>query len=60
MKEKGAHYLKTNTVVYPNFKCTDDVIFPNQVFVTTINVERINLEFKKLVDEDNMQTSKEG
>ena len=29
MKEKGSHYLETNSVVYPNFKCLDEVIFPN-------------------------------
>ena len=53
MKEKGAHYLELHLVVYPNFKCSDDVIFPNQVFVTTGNVNQIKAEFNKLVEEDN-------
>lgn len=33
MKETCPHYLESNFVVYPNFKCIDDVVFPNQVFV---------------------------
>ncbi|XP_052622678.1 uncharacterized protein LOC128127967 [Lactuca sativa] len=57
--EKGEHYLETNTVVYPNFKCTDDVIFPNQVFVTTGNVENIKPELKKMIEEDNSKTTEE-
>ena len=60
MKEKGAHYLETHSVVYPNFKCTDDVIFPNQVFITTENVDQIKPKFNKLVEEDNKKTSNEG
>ncbi|XP_023733619.1 uncharacterized protein LOC111881461 [Lactuca sativa] len=57
---KGAHFLETNTVVYPNFKCSDDVIFPNQVFVTTGNVENVKPKFKKLVKEDNLKTTYDG
>ena len=49
LSEKGAHYLESNTVVYPIFKCTDDIVFPNQVFVTTGNVENIKPEFKKMI-----------
>ncbi|XP_052624916.1 uncharacterized protein LOC128132402 [Lactuca sativa] len=60
MKEKGSHYLEKSTVVYPNFKCTDDVIFPNQVFVTTGNSDKIKPEFNNLVGEDNKKASKEG
>ncbi|XP_023737287.1 uncharacterized protein LOC111885248 [Lactuca sativa] len=30
MKEKSSHYLEPNYVVYPNFKCTDNVVFSNQ------------------------------
>ena len=60
LPEKGAHYLETNIVVYPNFKCIDDVIFPNQVFVTIGNVENVKQEFKKLVEEDNKKTIEEG
>ncbi|KAL7618630.1 hypothetical protein Lser_V15G03678 [Lactuca serriola] len=59
MKEKGSHYLETNTVVFPNFKCTDDVIFPNQVFVTKGNVKNIKPELKKMVEEDNSKTTEE-
>ncbi|XP_052627545.1 uncharacterized protein LOC128134134 [Lactuca sativa] len=59
MNEKGPHYLETNRVVFPNFKCTDDVIFPNQVFVTKGNVENIKPELKKLVEEDNSKTTEE-
>ncbi|XP_023759875.1 uncharacterized protein LOC111908280 [Lactuca sativa] len=58
--EKGAHFLETNIVVYPNFKCTDDVLFTNQVFFTTGNVENIKLEFNKMVKEDNKKISDEG
>ena len=32
MKEKGPHYLESNSIVYPNFTCTDDVIFPKSSF----------------------------
>ncbi|XP_023757104.2 uncharacterized protein LOC111905646 [Lactuca sativa] len=60
MTEKGEHYLETNIVVYSNFKCTDDVIFPNQVFVTIGNVENIKPELKKFVEEDNSKTTDEG
>ena len=60
LNEKGAHYLETNTVVYPNFKCTDDIIFPNQVFVTTGNVEKIKPEFNKMVENDNQKSTTEG
>ena len=41
MKEKGSHYLEPNSMVYPNFKCSDNVVFPNQVFVTTGNGEGV-------------------
>ncbi|XP_052622499.1 uncharacterized protein LOC128127833 [Lactuca sativa] len=60
LSEEGAHYLETNIVVYPIFKCTDDIVFPNQIFVTTGNVENIKPEFKILVEEDNKKTSDEG
>ncbi|XP_052622721.1 uncharacterized protein LOC128128007 [Lactuca sativa] len=40
--------------------CTDDVRFPNQVFVTTGNVEKVQPEFKKLVEEANKKTIEEG
>ncbi|XP_023768575.1 uncharacterized protein LOC111917153 [Lactuca sativa] len=60
MNEKGEHYLETNTVVYRNFKSSVDVIFPNQVFVTTKNVENIKPELKKMVEEDNTKTTEEG
>lgn len=29
LSEKSTQYLETNTVVYPNFKCLDDVVFSN-------------------------------
>lgn len=29
LKEKGPHYLESNSVVYPSFKGTDEVVFPN-------------------------------
>ncbi|XP_052619539.1 uncharacterized protein LOC128125946 [Lactuca sativa] len=60
MIEKGAHYIETHLVVYPNFKCSDDVIFRNQMFITTENVDQIKLEFNKMVEDDNKKTSNEG
>ena len=59
MTGKGAHYLKMNLVVCPNFKCIDNVVFPNQVFVTTGNVENIKPEINKLTEEENKQTTDE-
>ncbi|XP_023752546.1 uncharacterized protein LOC111900907 [Lactuca sativa] len=38
----------------------DDVVFPNQVFITTGNVENVKPEFKKLVEQDNLKTSDEA
>ncbi|CAI9262401.1 unnamed protein product [Lactuca saligna] len=55
LSDKGAHYLETNTVVYPNFICTDKTIFPNQVFDTTGNPEKINPEFNKIVENNNQR-----
>ncbi|XP_052619531.1 uncharacterized protein LOC111895070 [Lactuca sativa] len=46
--DKGAHYLETKTVVYPNFTCTDKTIFPNQVFITAGNVEKFKPKFHKM------------
>lgn len=60
MKEKGSHYLEANSVVYPNFKYIDNVIFPNQVFVTTGNGDKVKPEFNKMIEEDNKTASKEG
>lgn len=60
MNEKGAHYLETNTVVYPNFTCTDEVVFPNQVFFTTGNAENVKPEFNKMIEEDNKRSTDEG
>ncbi|XP_052625667.1 uncharacterized protein LOC111890076 [Lactuca sativa] len=57
---KGAHYLETNTVVYPNFTCTDKTVFPNQVFVTARNVEQIKPEFNKMVENDNKRSTTKG
>ena len=57
--EKGPHYLESNSVVYPNFKCTDDAVFPNQVFITTRNGDKDNPEVNKIVDEDKKETTKE-
>ena len=60
LNDKGAHYLETNTVVYPNFVCTDKTIFPNQVFVTTGNAEKIHPEFNKMIEKDNLKSTIEG
>lgn len=60
LKEKVSHYLETNNVAYPNFKCSDDVIFPNQVFVTSGNGDKVKHEINKIVKEDNKEASKEG
>ena len=60
MKEKGSHYLEPNFVVCPTFKCTHNVIFPNQVFVTKGNGESVKPEINKLVEEDNKKASKDG
>ena len=60
MNEKGAYYLETNIVVYLNFTCTDEVVIPNQVFVTAGNAENIKPEFKKLVDKNNKRSTDEG
>ncbi|XP_052623760.1 uncharacterized protein LOC111907064 [Lactuca sativa] len=60
LNAKGAHYLETNTVVYPNFTCTDKTVFPNQVFVTTGNVEQIKPEFNKMVEIDNKRLTTKG
>nr|KAJ0207989.1 hypothetical protein LSAT_V11C500266000 [Lactuca sativa] len=60
LNDKGAHYLETNTVVYPNFTCTNNTIFPNQVFVTNGNVEKIKPEFNKMVENDNKRSTTEG
>nr|KAJ0198423.1 hypothetical protein LSAT_V11C700376100 [Lactuca sativa] len=59
LDDKGAHYLETNTVVYPNFPCTYNTVFPNQVFVTTGNVEKIKPEFNKMVENDNKRSTTE-
>ena len=59
MKEKGPHYLESNYVVYPNFKCTNDVVFPNQVFVTTGSGYKVNHEISKIIVEGNKGASKE-
>ena len=58
LSEKGAHYLETNQVVYPNFKYSDDVVFLNQVFVTTGNVENIKMEFNKFFRPQNHERRK--
>ena len=34
LKDKGSHYLEPNAVVYPRFKDFEDIVYPNQVFVT--------------------------
>ena len=47
-------------MVYPNFVCTDKIIFPNQVFVTTGNAEKIHPEFNKMVEKDNQRSTIEG
>ena len=60
MKEKGSHFLEPNTVVYPNFKCSVEVVFPNQVFVTSGNVDKVTPEINKTVEEDDMKVLKEG
>ena len=60
LNDKGIHYLETNTGVYPNFTCTNDVVFPNQVFVMAGNVENIKPEFTKLIEDDNKRTSNKG
>ena len=60
MKEKAPHYLESNSVVYPNFKCTDDVVFTNYVFVNTGNGDKVNPEINKIVIEDNKEVSKEA
>lgn len=60
MKEKGPHYLQSNLVVYLNFKCTDEVVLPNQVFVTTGNGDKVHPEINKIVEEDNKAATKEG
>ena len=49
--------METNTVVYPNFTCTDKTVIPNQVFVTAGNVEKIKPEFKKMVENDNKRST---
>ena len=36
------------------------LFFPNQVFVTTGNVENIKPEFKQMVEQDNTKSSEEG
>ena len=56
--KKSAHFVETNTVAYPNFKCSDDVVYHNQVFITTRNVENIS-ELNIMVEEDNKKTSEE-
>ncbi|CAI9299943.1 unnamed protein product [Lactuca saligna] len=55
--DKGAHYLEPNTIVYPNFTCTNKTVFPNQVFVTTGNVEKIKPEVNKMIENDNKQST---
>ena len=60
MKEKPPHYLESNSVVYPYFKCIDSLVFTNQVFVTTENGEKVNPEINKVVVEDNKEATKEG
>ena len=57
LNDKGAHYLETNTVVYPNFICTDKTFFPNLVFVTTGNAEKVHPEFNKMIEKDNLNST---
>lgn len=60
LKDKVAHYLESNLVSYPSFKWTDEVVFPNQVLVTSGNGDKVNPEKNKLVEEDNKDVRKEG
>lgn len=60
MKEKGSHFLEPNTIMYPNIKCLDEVVLPNQVFVTSGNGDKVKPKINKLVKEDNKNVLKEG
>ena len=47
-KDKGKHYMESNLVVYHRLKGTDEVVFPNQVFITSGNGDKVNPEYKKI------------
>lgn len=49
MKEKGPRYLESSSMVYSNFKCNDNLVFLNKVFVTIGNGEKVNLVINKIV-----------
>ena len=60
LKDKGKHYLESHSVVYPRFKDTYEVLFSNQVFVTTGNGDKVDPELNKLIKEDNKGVKKES
>ena len=60
MKERGPYYLESNSVVHPNLKCIDDIVFTNQVFVTSGNGDKVKPVINKMVVEDNKAILKEG
>lgn len=60
LKDKGSHFLEPNAVVYPRFKDFEDIVYPNQVFVTKGNGDTVALELNKLVNEDNVNVTDEG
>lgn len=55
LNENGQHYFEKKIVVYPNFKD-----FPNQVFVTKGNYDKIDQRFISMVNKDNMKVTYAG
>lgn len=56
MKEKGKHFLQTNSVLSPT--CIKGL--PNQVFVTTGNGDIVDPKIIELLKEDNSEVTDEG
>lgn len=55
LNKKGQHYLEQSVGVYPKFKD-----FPNQVFVTKGNYDKIDQRFISMVNKDNMKVTYAG
>ena len=60
LRNKGQHFMESNSIVYPMFKCTDEVVLPNRVFITSGKGDNVNPKLNKLVEEDNKDVTKDG